>query len=189
MKMKWALMCGALLAAGCGGDDPITIEEIAEEPDSKDIAMLCDLYIQRLRTEPDKQGEFGMQQMVRAGISEKTMEKVRKERKKGREAYFDGAEECCKTLKKDVKDLNDMQTAYVYADMMLSGITTNMLTPAQQRQGRALRDRAADNMTRPESNVAYDVRTSLPQCTKRAGAETTKTTTAAIGKILEKEKK
>ncbi|MEM1020691.1 MAG: hypothetical protein ACFBZ9_05235 [Sphingomonadales bacterium] len=185
MKSKVLIASLCIFASSCGSDDPITIEEISEEPDRKDIAMLCDLFRERSKNAPDKIAEGGFQDLVRLGVSEKGIKKAAAARKKGRAAYVEGISECCKAFNKEVKDLDDTQIAYVYADLVLSGITSDMLTPAQQRDARALREYAEDNMTRPASNTAYDVRTSLPKCTKEFRDAASRETTEAIRQIVD----
>ncbi|MEM7568733.1 MAG: hypothetical protein AAF337_02960 [Pseudomonadota bacterium] len=189
MTLKFLIPLTCLALAACGGDDPIVVEEIAEEPDRKDIAMLCDLYVQRLSTQTDESAEAGFDAMERLGISEKGIEKARESRERGREEYVEGVEECCKVFNKDVKDLTDMQTAYVYADLVLSSITRDMMTPAMQRQARSLRETSEDNMTRPERNAAYDVRASLPKCEKVVANDVSRENTQRIKDIMDKYKK
>ncbi|MEO0411029.1 MAG: hypothetical protein AAF221_04200 [Pseudomonadota bacterium] len=186
MKLNVMMTSACLVLASCGGsDDPITIEEIAEEPGRKDVAMLCDLYVQRLSQKTDRSAEAGFKEMARLGVSEKGVEKARESREEGREDYVDGVKDCCKAFNKDVKELNDTQIAYVYSDMVLSSITSDMLTPAQIRAGRALRKEAEDNMTRPQSNAAYDVRRSLPKCEKVVSNRVSKDSADRIREIME----
>lgn len=186
MNFKWLVPLSCVALTACGGDDPITIEDIAVDPGRKDIAQLCDLYVQRLSTKTDDSAEAGFKDMARLGISEKGIEKARESREKGRKEYVDGIETCCKTFNKEVKELDDTQIAYVYADLVLSSITQDMMTPAMRRQARALRESSEDNMTRPQSNTAFEVRRTLPKCEKGVANEVSRENTDRIREIMDK---
>jgi hypothetical protein len=185
MNFKILMVSACVVLVGCGGgDDPITIDEIVDDPGRKDVAQLCDLYVQRLTTKTDQAAEAGFKEMARMGVSEKAVKKAREAREDGREDYVEGLENCCKTFNNDVKDLNDMQTSYVYAELVLSSITADMLTPVQMRAARTLRKNSQDNMNRPQSDAAFRVRRSLPNCEKAVSNKVSRESTARIREIL-----
>lgn len=184
MTVKLFMASACLVLAACGGDEPITFDEVAEEPGRKDVALMCDLYVQQVSQKTDRNAEAGFQEMSRIGVSEKGIEKAREAREEGREDYIEGVQECCKAFNKGIKTLNDTQTAFVYADMVLSSITRDMLTPAQRRAARQLQADSTDNMTRPENKAAYDARRMLPNCEKDVSSRVSRTSQEAIAKII-----